>query len=168
MRAPVTLPAGMQFTSYPAGSSGYREASSPRIALTRRWLRSKHYVMVLVPMIASGTVAYFWADGFNVWIGLGVYLLALYVTGKQMPNLATERKYPDVIELYPLEEEAKLQGYAQLSFGVMIVQSVLLFLPVLIAGLPWWYLPAGLALASLLAFYDLPTRFRERMAEKKS
>ncbi|ARU60201.1 hypothetical protein CBW65_03360 [Tumebacillus avium] len=132
---------------------------------TRTFLRQSEYFGIAVRITLTAFVGLFFVT--NVWIGLGVYLLALYVTGKQMPNMATERKYPDVMELYPLEEEAKLKGYSQLAFGVMVVQSVLLFLPALIAGLPWWYLPAGLALAYLLAFYDLPTRFRERMEEKK-
>ncbi|TCP58051.1 putative ABC-type exoprotein transport system permease subunit [Tumebacillus sp. BK434] len=133
---------------------------------TRTFLRHSEYFGIAVRITLTAFVGLFFVT--NLWIGLGVYLLALYITGKQMPNMATERKYPDVMELYPLEEEAKLKGYSQLSFGVMVVQSVLLFLPVLIAGLPWWYLPAGLVLAYLLAFYDLPTRFRERMEEKKS
>ncbi|ASS74137.1 hypothetical protein CIG75_03455 [Tumebacillus algifaecis] len=143
------------------------ERGNPYLFLyTRTFLRHSEYSGIALRITLTAFVGLFFVT--NLWVGLGVYLLALYVTGKQMPNLATERKYPDVLALYPLEEEAKLKGYSQLAFGVMVVQSVLLILPVLIAGLPWWYLPSGLALAYLLAFYDLPTRFRERMDEKKT
>jgi ABC-2 type transport system permease protein len=131
----------------------------------RTFLRYSEYFGITVRITVTAFVGLFFVT--NVWGGLLVFLLALYVTGKQMPNLAAERNDPDVLKLYPLDEEARLRGYSLLAFQVMVVQAVLLMVPVLFAGLPWWYLPSGLALAYLLAFYDLPTRFQERMEAQK-
>ncbi|MFD2169892.1 ABC transporter permease [Tumebacillus lipolyticus] len=143
------------------------ERANPYLFLyTRTFLRHSEYFGIAVRITLTAFVALFFIS--HVVIGLVVYLLALYLTGKQLPNLVGERQYPDVLALYPLPEEAKLKGYSHLAFGLMLVQSLVLNLPVLLAGLPWWYLPCGLLLAYLLAFFDLPTRFRERMEGKKA
>ena len=78
MRKPVPLPPGIQLTTYAPPSGGYRESGSSGIAITRRWLRGKHYAMLLIPLIAASVVAYFWAqDGFSLWLLFG----AVFVLG---------------------------------------------------------------------------------------
>lgn len=71
LRDPVALPENMQIRVDAASIGDYRAgASSGSITITRRWLRSKHYVLLLVLLAASGGVAFGWMQyGASVWLG---------------------------------------------------------------------------------------------------
>ncbi len=78
-RAPVPLPAGMAIETRDAFGIGLGGADSPsNVVITRRWLRGKHYVLLLVFLGLSGGVAYLWATkGFEVWLLLvSLFLLS--------------------------------------------------------------------------------------------
>ncbi len=146
LREPVALPAGMQITTY-APSESYRHAGANGIAITRRWLRSKHYVMLLVPLIASGVVAFVWTQhGFSFWLVLGVlfvawwtYMLATMFVNRTvvraqsgrvevrhgpLPNLALARsatfEASRVRQLFAARRGAAFAVKAQLSDGSVV------------------------------------------------
>lgn len=72
LREPVALPANMQIRVDAASIGDYRAgASSGSITITRRWLRAKHYVLLLVLLAASLGVAFGWVRyGASVWLGI--------------------------------------------------------------------------------------------------
>lgn len=71
VRPPVSLPAGMSITAS-------NEGGQAGITITRRWLRTKHYVMLLVILAAAVGVAYGWGtSGYSTPLLLGT----IFVTG---------------------------------------------------------------------------------------
>lgn len=72
MRAPVALPPNMQLSVEPVRRADSRAgASSGAITITRRWLREKHYVLLLVLLAMSGGVAFAWTEyGASVPVGI--------------------------------------------------------------------------------------------------
>lgn len=64
-RPPVPLPAGMAIRK-----------DSHGLVLTRRWLRTKHLVMLVVLSALTGGLIWAWqARGFEVWMGIAAFFL---------------------------------------------------------------------------------------------
>lgn len=70
MRLSVQLPAGMSIETRDPFGSGYRAAGGAgSVLITRRWLRGKHYVLLVLFLGLSVGAGYLWATGgFAVWL----------------------------------------------------------------------------------------------------
>lgn len=105
----------------------------------------------------------------NVWVALGVYLLGIFLMGFQLPMLGAERRYPVLMQIYPLTQGQKEQGISLLALGLLSVQSLLLILPSLLVGLPLQsvllMLVAGVALSYYMSHIYLPKRFLRESTE---
>jgi hypothetical protein len=79
MRPPVALPAGMEVSRSEAKSpGGYRQQEDRgSVLITRRWLRPKHYVMLVVFVLLAGVLVHFWTkNGASGWLVLATAFVA--------------------------------------------------------------------------------------------
>lgn len=127
----------------------------------RTFFRYSEYFGMYVRLMIFFAVILLIAE--NIWVTLGVYLLAIFLMGFQLPMLGAERRYPVLMQIYPLTQEQKEQGISLLALGLLGVQSILLILPALLTGLPLLnvllMLVAGLALSYYMSHIYLPKRF---------
>lgn len=130
---------------------------------------SEYFGIYLRLMSFVGVILYFIS---NVWIALGVYGLGLFLMGFQLPMLASERRYSEMVRIYPLQDLDKKRGISWLAMQLLIAESILLSVLLLIAHrLPWTQL-AALTLAGVLfslwiSFVYLPKRFLQADEEEE-
>ncbi|KEO80879.1 ABC transporter permease [Tumebacillus flagellatus] len=128
---------------------------------------SEYFGIYLRLMVFVGVILYFVS---NVWVALVLFLVGLFLMGFQLPNLASERRYSELVRIYPLTDQDKKRGISWLALQLLIAESILLSLLMLISGrLPLqhlaWMPLAGVVFSLYVAFYYLPNRFLE---EEKS
>lgn len=128
---------------------------------TRTFIRHSEYFGIFIRLTIFIGIALFFIT--NYWLALVVYLVGLYMMGIQLPNISAERRYPDLIRIYPLTEEDKVHSFSLLALRLLRLQSVLLTIPLLLGPLPWLtalvILAIGLVAAHMLSFYYLPKRY---------
>jgi ABC-2 type transport system permease protein len=99
----------------------------------------------------------------SYWFAIGIYMLGLFLMGFQLPMLGSERRYPEILRVYPLTAEQKSQGISRLALLLLLAQSVLLILPLLASGLPYVTLLVilliGVVFSYLLSYQYLPKRY---------
>lgn len=122
----------------------YRQGATPgSVVIERRWLRSKHYVMLLVFLALSGVAGFFWAtDGYSVPLLLGTIVLtswdynlltmflnrtfiradqrSIEVSHGPLPNLLFRPQSlptPSVRQLFAVAEGGSFMVKAQLADG---------------------------------------------------
>ncbi|MBL0387506.1 ABC transporter permease [Tumebacillus sp. ITR2] len=135
----------------------------------RTFFRYSEYFGIYLRLMAFvGVILYFIP---NVWVALVVFLLGLFLMGFQLPNLASEQRYSELVRIYPLTDQDKKRGISWLALQLLVAESLLLSLLLLISGrvplqhIAWMPL-AGLLFSLYIAFYYLPNRFIEE--EKKT
>ncbi|MGB8954810.1 MAG: ABC transporter permease, partial [Tumebacillaceae bacterium] len=102
---------------------------------TRTFIRHSEYFGIFIRLTIFIGIALFFIT--NYWLALVVYLVGLYMMGIQLPNISAERRYPDLIRIYPLTEEDKVHSFSLLALRLLRLQSLLLTLPLLLGPLPW-------------------------------
>ena len=128
---------------------------------TRTFIRHSEYFGIFIRLTIFIGIALFFIT--NYWLALVVYLVGLYMMGIQLPNISAERRYPDLIRIYPLTEEDKVHSFSLLALRLLRLQSMLLTVPLLLGPLPWItalvILAIGLVAAHMLSFFYLPKRY---------
>jgi ABC-2 type transport system permease protein len=129
---------------------------------------SEYFGIYLRLMVFIGVILFFIS---NVWIALGVYLLGLFLMGFQLPMLASERRYSELVRIYPLTDADKKRGVSWLALQLLVAESLLLDVLLLISGrLPAaqavWLPLAGIVFSLYVAFVYLPNRFLEAEDEE--
>ncbi|PWK08949.1 ABC transporter permease [Tumebacillus permanentifrigoris] len=128
----------------------------------RTFFRYSEYFGIYLRLMAFIGVILFFIS--NVWIALGVYLLGLFLMGFQLPMLASERRYSELVRIYPLTDQDKKRGVSWLALQLLVAESLLLDVLLLISGrLPFtqavWLPLAGIVFSLYVSFVYLPNRF---------
>ena len=130
---------------------------------TRTFIRHSEYYGIFLRLTIFIGVALFFIS--NYWLALAVYLVGLYMMGIQLPAISSERRYPDLIRIYPLTQEEKVHSFSLLALRLLRLQSVLLTFALLLGPLPWYtcliIMLIGLVVAHMLSFTYLPKRYEK-------
>jgi hypothetical protein len=78
LRPPVALPPGMTIADDSADAPfGYRSHAPSGVVITRRWLRKKHFVMLVVFAAAAAGLVYLWTTSeISAWLVIGTLMVA--------------------------------------------------------------------------------------------
>lgn len=132
---------------------------------TRTFVRYSEYYGIFLRLIVFVAVILLFIKSY--WLAVGIYLAGLFLMAFQLPMLGSERKYPDLIQTYPLRPEDKRVGISRLAFALLTVQSVLMIVPLIATGHHRWItvlviLLTGIAFSWLLSLHYVPKRFLAR------
>ncbi|MFS0865441.1 ABC transporter permease [Fredinandcohnia sp. 179-A 10B2 NHS] len=101
----------------------YSKKNTFKYLYTRTFLRTSDYLGLYIRLsIIGGLVIYFVPYQYGKAF---VMILFLYLTGYQLITLWRHHSLKIWVQLYPVNEEAKLSSYLQLLFSLLIVQCLL-------------------------------------------